>query len=50
VDSAGQHHTGISYWMPRAEAVALSRKSTGVVRYDPAHPDVSAWFGHDSQA
>ena len=50
VDTAGHEHTGMSDWMPRAEALRWHPKTAGMVRYDPDQPDVSAWFGHEHPA
>lgn len=44
-DGAGREQTGLSDWMPRAEALRWGANATGVVRYDPDRPEVSAWFG-----
>ncbi len=49
-DSAGHQHAALSDWMPRASAVALHAKSTGVVRYDPDQPGQSAWFDREDSA
>jgi len=49
-DAAGHEHTGLSGWMPRAEALRWHPEAAGVVRYDPDQPDVSAWFGHEHPA
>lgn len=49
-DAAGHEHTGLSDWMPRTDALRWHPEATGVVRYDPDQPDVSAWFGHERPA
>ena len=49
-DSTGAEHSGMSDWMPRAQALDWKRDTTGVVRYDPDRPEVSAWFGDNKPA
>ena len=43
-DAAGRRYTGMSGFMPRAEATPWKGR-TGIVRYDPRQPSVSSWFG-----
>lgn len=48
-DASGAKQTGLSDWMPRKEALGWDKLATGVVRYDPHKPSVSAWFGKDER-
>lgn len=49
-DASGHHWTGLSDWMPRAEAISWHKRTIGIVRYDPDRPSDSAWFGHEEAA
>jgi hypothetical protein len=44
LDSSGAKLKGRSGFISRADAMRW-KDGTGIVRYDPAHPAVSAWFG-----